>query len=590
MVVYAKLVTGLAFAFGWALATLTPLLETKAEDDVALCKKMELDFIVLEGDATSKAIEDDIVSDLKKVGITVNTRLLNKTLFNEAMVDGDFNMAFSETWGAPYDPHAYAASWATPDEAYYAALKGLPPPFTQEVLKQKVTEALRKESEVEREDAWTEILTAMHKQATELPISSKRIPAVINKRLTGYTPGHQQFDYPVHTLRVLSGPRSITVAPGAQSGLFSNATGVGRLDAHTYRPNEFFANNWVYDGLVEYGRGGAIIPSLAASWTIMDSPGGGQNYTFNLRKNVTFHDGADWNCTVAKLNFDHVLIPPLRTGDWHGWYGLPEAIEGWNCTDDYTFVVTTKDNYYPFLQELSFIRPLRMMSPNMFVGGLESDPLTQNSCHKGSTLNETDGSPKPIEHDGMTLMCAGIADPDGISGTGRWKYDKTIKDGEGKVQKVHFTVNLDHWDAPSTSSQYVNELVLVTYPTHEAVKAALLDNSLDAVIGAGVLTEKDVAVFKREHADNFAVPLTEPMQNRIVVLNTAKAPTNELQTRKVIIHAVDKDTIIKKELAGLAAPAESLFPKDAPYSGAHLTPRPDYDYEKARLLNCPEPW
>ena len=125
---YSKLVSSLAF--GWALATLTPL-ETKAED-VALCKAMELDFIVLEGDATSKAIEDDIVSDLKKVGITVNTRLLAKDAFNKAMVDGDFNMAFSETWGAPYDPHAYAASWATPDEAYYAALKGLPPPFTQD--------------------------------------------------------------------------------------------------------------------------------------------------------------------------------------------------------------------------------------------------------------------------------------------------------------------------------------------------------------------------------------------------------------------------------------------------------------------------
>jgi len=41
--------------------------------------------------------------------------------------------------------------------------------------------------------------------------------------------------------------------------------------------------------------------------------------------------------------------------------------------------------------------------------------------------------------------------------------------------------------------------------------------------------------------------------------------------------------------AGLAEPAESLFPKDAPYCGAHLTPRPDYDFEKAKLLNCPEP-
>jgi len=63
-----------------------------------------------------QAIEDDIRVDLAKVGITVNTRLLAKDAFNTAMVAGDFNMAFSESWGAPYDPQAFAASWATKDE------------------------------------------------------------------------------------------------------------------------------------------------------------------------------------------------------------------------------------------------------------------------------------------------------------------------------------------------------------------------------------------------------------------------------------------------------------------------------------------
>ena len=160
----------------------------------------------------------------------------------------------------------------------------------------------------------------------QLPISGKRIPAVITRRLTGHTPGQQQFDYPVHTLRVLSGGRNMTLAPGGQTGLFA---GVGRLDAHSYRPNEFFANNWVYEGLVEYGPGGAILPSLAVSWIVEDLSSGGQQYTFMLRQNVTFHDGTPWDCAAAKLNFDHVLAAPLTTGDYHGWYGLPGAIDGW---------------------------------------------------------------------------------------------------------------------------------------------------------------------------------------------------------------------------------------------------------------------
>lgn len=56
------------------------------------------------------------------------------------------------------------------------------------------------------------------------------------------------------------------------------------------------------------------------------------------------------------------MIWPLNhilPSDWHGWYGLMDQIESWSCDDDRKFVITTKDKYYPMLQELSFIRPLR---------------------------------------------------------------------------------------------------------------------------------------------------------------------------------------------------------------------------------------
>jgi hypothetical protein len=93
------------------------------------------------------------------------------------------------------------------------------------------------------------------------PLWGKRIPTVLNNRLTGYEAGLRQFDYPVHRLDVLSGWRSITIAPGAQTGIFQS---VGRLDPHTYRPNEFFANNWVYEGLVKYAPQGQVLPALAS--------------------------------------------------------------------------------------------------------------------------------------------------------------------------------------------------------------------------------------------------------------------------------------------------------------------------------------
>ena len=50
------------------------------------CKKHEVDFIMLEGDATILAIEDDIRADLEKVGFVVKKRVLPKKEFNAEMV------------------------------------------------------------------------------------------------------------------------------------------------------------------------------------------------------------------------------------------------------------------------------------------------------------------------------------------------------------------------------------------------------------------------------------------------------------------------------------------------------------------------
>ena len=126
------------------------------------------------------------------------------------------------------------------------------------------------------------------------------------------------------------------------------------MDPHTYNPNEFFSNNWVYEGLVEYGPEGQILPALAKSWSIKDAADGGQVYTFQLREDVKFHDGAPWNCAAAKMNFDHVLAGVLKEPVWHGWYGVPKYIKSWECSeDDMELILTTKTKFYPFLQELT---------------------------------------------------------------------------------------------------------------------------------------------------------------------------------------------------------------------------------------------
>ena len=251
----------------------------------------------------------------------------------------------------------------------------------------------------------------VHESAVNLPLWGKRIPAVLNRRLGGYQPGQQQFDYPVHTIVVQEGSKTVTIAPGAQTGLFQT---VGRLDPHSYRPNEFFSNNWVYEGLVSYGPDGAILPALAESWT--ESAEGA---VFKLRTGVKFHNGEDWNCAAAKLNFDHVFASPMLTADYHGWYNLPFIFDGAECNSDGDLVLkVTGGEYSNLLQELTFIRPARMLAPASFMSTASDSWMTHNSCPTGWG---------EITLDSVTITCAGITDP---IGTGPFKFESRTTDAD----------------------------------------------------------------------------------------------------------------------------------------------------------------
>lgn len=103
---------------------------------------------------------------------------------------------------------------------------------------------------------------------------------------------------------------------------------------------------------------------MAISWTEDDRTNDGGKYiiTFKLRPGVKFHDGTEWNSTVAEANFNMVFAEPLLSADYHGWYDLPKRIKGWRAVDSLTFEVQLDSPYYPALQELAYIRPLRMLS------------------------------------------------------------------------------------------------------------------------------------------------------------------------------------------------------------------------------------
>jgi len=92
----------------------------------------------------------------------------------------------------------------------------------------------------------------------------------------------------------------------------------------------------IYEGLIKYGDGFKIEPDLAESWTWSDD---GRLLTFNLRKNVKWHDGSDFTSKDVKFTFDAIM--QNANNPYHDIF--TKMIEKYYADGDYTFRILLKE-------------------------------------------------------------------------------------------------------------------------------------------------------------------------------------------------------------------------------------------------------
>eukprot|EP00986_Skeletonema_menzelii_P009107 scaffold4054_cov142-Skeletonema_menzelii.AAC.30 len=506
------------------------------------CENLEIDFILQDDNPEMASVESDIVDNLEKIGFQVNTKFLNDTEYRDAEVQGDYHLLFTRTWGAPYDPHSYMSSWEVPSHVEYSAIGNLQPPLTRESLVERIQKVQTELDETKIASQWRSIMEDVHAQSLFLPLWGTRIPYVLNRRLIGFTPSTQAYSIPVQSIQVASGSKSVTIAPGV-GALFSST---GPINPHQYSPNALWAQDWIYEGLVSYGQDGEIVPALASSWKVDSSPDGGQIiYRRSSRENVLFHDGTPFNCSAAVLNLDHVLSDVVKQR--HQWFGAGKYLKSWTCNGETALVLETSSPFYPLLQELTYIRPLRFASPSAFAEGLDSDPDLHNSCESGDFGSKWD----KLEDD---VKCMGLSAP---IGTGPFKFVSRNVAADGSDDEVVFAGNEDYWG----QKPGIETLTAVQYGSVE-----------------------DVQKLKFRHSDMFDVRHSDVIQHSLLVFNGNKAPMNDIAVRRAVIHAIDKATFIEEQFAGLEEPVNQLLPKSAPYCNVDLSPKWGYDLEKAELI------
>ncbi|WP_241794086.1 nickel ABC transporter substrate-binding protein [Teichococcus vastitatis] len=294
---------------------------------------------------------------------------------------------------------------------------------------------------------------------------------------------------------------------------FSWPSNAGPLHPHLYSPNQMYAHSMLYEPLVRYGEGGQILPALATAWAMEAD---GRAWRFTLRRDVRFSDGTPFDAAAVVANVDAMLGNRAR----HAWLELVNQIEGAEALDPGTVRLRLAKPYYPTLLELSLPRPLRFASPAAL---------------------RPDGS-----------LAAPI-------GTGPWVLAET-----SRGQHDLFRRNEGYWGEQPA----LREVLVRVLGDSNARALALETGEIDLIYGTD---QVDADTFRRFTADaRFTTAISPPIGTRLLALNSARFPTDDLAVRQAIAQAVDRAALVRHILLDTEPAAETLFAETFPYVGLGL--------------------
>ncbi|MBU2575040.1 MAG: ABC transporter substrate-binding protein, partial [Elusimicrobia bacterium] len=279
----------------------------------------------------------------------------------------------------------------------------------------------------------------------------------------------------------------------------------------------------IFDGLVRFDPDGKIEPALAVSWERLDKT----RVRFKLREGVSFHNGEPFNAESVKFSIERYLNP--ETG-FPGLYFV-DSLARAEVIDARTVDLVTK---YPDGILLNRLAGLVLMVPPEYIKEKGAEYFAQN----------------PV-------------------GTGAFVFKKWEKGSS-----VQLDANKEYW---LKGFPKVDGLVFKFIPYEKQLKA-LFSGEVDLVTDLPgtqtlkVMENPRFAVLKK--ASFYTMPFS---------LNLSSGPLSNLDVRRALNHAVDKESLIRYDLMGNGQPIATL---SMPGETGHNSSLRPYEYNpgKARKL------
>ena len=297
-----------------------------------------------------------------------------------------------------------------------------------------------------------------------------------------------------------------------------------------------------------------IVPGLAESWTISDD---GKTYSFKLREGVTFTNGETLTADDVLYTVDSMLDPEraaLNT-DWMNMIagaqdvldGNSETVEGKGIIihDDNNFDIVLEDSYSPFLATLSV--------PGWSI-------LNREACEEA---DEAGGGPSVTKFGN---------DPEYTVGCGPFILKEWVLNDH-----VYLEANPDYWQgAPAIEGVVIK--VIPDADTEKMLFESGQTDIFDLDVARHLIPEYQES---EEWSDNI-VPKTV-LGVTYLAINENIEPFDDVNVRKALQMAIDKETIIEEMYSGTAVPANGIYPPGLIGYNEDLEEIP-YDPEGAKEL------
>lgn len=320
-------------------------------------------------------------------------------------------------------------------------------------------------------------------------------------------------------------------------------------DGETFR-----VTRQMFQGLIGIEPGGVeIIPELATEW---ESNEEGTEWTFQLRDDVKFHDGTDFNAEAVCDNFQRMFeqneAGQVAAEYWGyvmgGFSNDPESslYQGCEATGEFEAVVTISRSTSGFPTMLS-LSSLAMQSPTAMEEGKANEIATQ-----GEGFSFPEYASNPV-------------------GTGPYKFGE-YDEANGSIT---LEANDDYWgDAPKSG-----ELIFRVIPDESTRRQELEAGNIN---GYDLPSPTDWAGLED---DGNTVEIRDPFNIFYFGLNgdSGNPALKKDEVREALQYAIDREQLVQSQLPEGAEVATQFMPKTVSGYNSDL-PAYEHDPDKARQL------